>query len=228
MSGSGADGATAAVRAVCVVAELLPEPSNPDNLTAIGKHPVAHAVPVGPYGLGGDLVKDHKHHGGIEQAVYVYADEDAAWWAGELGVDLPPGAFGENLRVSGLPVTDAEIGERWRVGSDGLQLELTSPRIPCATFARHMARRGVPERGWVKRFTAHGAPGAYFAVTSVGTVHAGDPVQVVHRPGHGVTLGAMFAGADDAYARLLTAHESGAISLGAKVLAHCRRGAARG
>jgi MOSC domain-containing protein YiiM len=200
------------VSAVCVVADLLPEPSNPDNLTAIDKRPVAHAVPVGPYGLAGDLVKDHRNHGGLEQAVYVYADADAAWWAGELGIDLPPGAFGENLRVAGIEVTGAEIGQRWRIGGD-LELELTSPRIPCATFARHLGRRGLPERGWVKRFTAHGAPGGYFAVTAPGTVTAGDPVAVVHRPGHGVTLGEMFRGEVQTFRRLLDAEAAGLLRL---------------
>ncbi len=214
----------AEITAVCVVAELLPEPTNPDQLTAIGKAPVQHAVPVGPYGLGGDLVKDHLHHGGIEQAVYAYADSDAAWWTAETGIALPPGAFGENLRTSGVDLNGAEIGERWRVGTTGLELELTCPRIPCATFARHMARRGVPERGWVKRFTAHGAPGAYFAVSSPGTVRAGDAIEVVHRPGHGVTLAQVFL-ADDAatYQRLLDAERAGSVRLYDDTRAHARK-----
>lgn len=212
------------VTKVCIVHELLPEPTNPDQLTAIGKAPVAYAVPVGPYGLGGDLVKDHRHHGGIEQAVYVYADEDAAWWAGELGVELPAGAFGENLRTSGIDVTGAEIGERWRVGTAGLELELTCPRIPCATFARHMARRGAPERGWVKRFTEHGAPGAYFAVSSPGTVAAGDAIEVVHRPGHGITLGRTFThDVPETWQVLLDAEQAGTVRLYDDTRAHARR-----
>lgn len=218
-----ADPARPRVSAVCVVRELLPEPTNPDELTAISKSSVHRAVPVGPYGLGGDLVKDHRHHGGIEQAVYAYADEDAAWWAGELGIALPPGSFGENLRVSGLPVTGAEIGERWRIGTDGLELELTGPRIPCATFARHMGRRGVPEAGWVKRFTARGAPGAYFAVTSPGTLAAGDEIEVVHRPGHGVLLSDVFptVGPDGAR-RLLAAEQAGTVRLQGDMRSHAR------
>ncbi len=211
------------VNAVCVVRELLPEPTNPDELTAISKSAVRRAVPAGPYGLGGDLVKDHRHHGGIEQAVYAYADEDAAWWAGELGISLPPGSFGENLRVSGLPVTGAEIGERWRIGTDGLELELTGPRIPCATFARHMARRGVSETGWVKRFTAHGAPGAYFAVTAPGTVAAGDEIHVMHRPGHGVLLADVFPTVNpDVARRLLAAEQSGTVRLYDSMRTHAR------
>jgi MOSC domain-containing protein YiiM len=207
-----------------VVGELLPEPTNPDNLTAIGKRPVLHTVPVGPYGLGGDLVKDHKHHGGLEQAVYAYAGEDVAWWSGELGVELPPGSFGENLRTTGIGVTTAEIGERWRIGTDGLELELTCPRIPCATFARHMARRGVPERGWVRRFTEHGAPGAYFAVVTPGTVHAGDAIEVSHRPGHGITLGRTFTHDEpETWRPLLEAEAAGVVRLHQATRAHARR-----
>lgn len=219
---------TAAITAVCVVAELLPEPTNPDRLTAIGKAPVPYPVPVGPYGLSGDLVKDHRHHGGVEQAVYVYADEDMHSWVDELGIELPPGAFGENLRSSGIAVTDAEIGERWRVGAGGLELELTGPRIPCATFARHMARRGVPQRGWVKRFTDHGAPGAYFAVLTTGPVRAGDAVEVSHRPGHGVRLGETFLRDDPAlYRRLLDAEAAGAVRLYDDMRRHARKVASR-
>ncbi len=211
--------APARITGVCLVHTLLPEPTNPDELTAIDKRPVRYAVPVGPAGLGGDLVKDHRHHGGPSQAVYVYADEDAAWWADELGVAVPPGLFGENLRTAGLDVTGAEIGERWRVGTDGLVVELTSPRIPCATFARRMAGVGVPQRGWVRRFTDHGAPGGYLAVVAPGTVQAGDEVEVVHRPGHGVTLGDLFRGDGATRARLLEAEAAGAVRLHEKVRA---------
>jgi len=96
-------GITAAqVTAVCVVARLLPEASTPSGLTSIDKRPVAVPVPVGPLGLRGDSQQDTKHHGGDEYAVYLYADEDAAWWATELDRPITPGLFGENLRTSGL------------------------------------------------------------------------------------------------------------------------------
>jgi len=44
----------------------------------------------------------------------------------------------------------------------------------------------------VKRFTAHGASGAYLRVLEPGDVGAGDLVEVVDRPGHGVTVGLTF------------------------------------
>jgi MOSC domain-containing protein YiiM len=176
------------ISAVCVVHTLLPEFSNPDKLTAIDKRAVSFAVPVGPYGLGGDLVKDIRHHGGLDQAVYAYADEDAAWWASELGREITPGLFGENLRTTGVDVTGAEIGERWRIGDGGLVVEVTDPRTPCGTFQRRMG-----EENWIRRFTEHGAPGAYLRVVSEGPVTAGDALEIVHRPGSGITIGTVFA-----------------------------------
>ena len=88
---------SAVVTAVCLVHTLLPEVTNPDRLTAIDKRAVGFAVQAGPLGLAADLVKDFRHHGGIEQAVYLYADEDAAWWAAELGREISPGLFGAGL-----------------------------------------------------------------------------------------------------------------------------------
>jgi MOSC domain-containing protein YiiM len=64
---------------------------------------------------------------------------------------------------------------------------MTAPRIPCAGFERFW---GVPQL--VKRFTAHGASGAYLRLLEAGDVGAGDAVEVVHRPGHGITAGLAF------------------------------------
>ena len=93
---------------------------------------------------------------------------------GRAGPRDPAGLFGENLRTSGIDVSGAEIGQRWRIGEGGLVVEVTSPRVPCATFARRL-----DEPHWVKRFTEHGAPGAYLAVVEPGPVSAGDAVEVV-------------------------------------------------
>lgn len=182
----------AVVDAVNVVKALLPDIRGDLDRTAIDKRPVPGRVAVtapGPSGVGlaGDQIYDRKHHGGPDMAVYAYAAEDLAWWARELGRDIAPGGFGENLTTSGLDVTGAVIGERWQVGDDGLVLEVTSPRIPCKTFQGWM-----DEPHWVKRFTEHGAPGAYLRVAVPGTVGAGDRVTVLSRPDHAVTIGAAF------------------------------------
>jgi MOSC domain-containing protein YiiM len=175
---------TAHVLSVNVVHALIPDIRGDLDLTAIDKRGQTGRVPVGPLGLLGDDQVDKRHHGGEEQAVYAYAREDEQWWAAELGYEITPGQFGENLTTDGLDVTGAVLGERWRVGDDGLVLEVSSPRVPCTTFQGWM-----DEPRWVKRFTEHGAPGAYLRVVSEGTVGSGDEVEVTHRPGHGVTIG---------------------------------------
>jgi MOSC domain-containing protein YiiM len=168
------------------------DPAGRTELTGIDKHPTTEPVPVrapaarGTGGLVGDHVISEVHHGGPDQAVYAFAREDLDDWAAELGRTLRNGVFGENLTTAGLDVTAALIGERWRVGEE-LILEVSSPRIPCNTFAGWME-----ERGWVKRFTRRARPGAYLRVVSPGTIRAGEPVEVVSRPDHDVTIGVAF------------------------------------
>ena len=182
------------VTAVCRV-DRLHRDSGTIGITAIDKRPVDGPVRVRPLGLHADVQADRKHHGGEDQAVYAYADEDAAFFAESLGRDVPPGLFGENLRTSGIDVTGAVTGERWRIGAT-LELEVTIPRTPCGTFARRMK----VDR-WVKRFAEEGRPGAYLRVLRSGPVAAGDPVVVTHRPDHGVTIGQLFAGLSPEQAR---------------------------
>lgn len=172
------------VVSVNVVYALVPDNRGDLDKTAIDKRGLTGRVHVGSLGLQGDDQYDKRHHGGVEQAVYAYAREDAEWWVGQLGYDIAPGRFGENLSTAGLDVTGAVLGERWRIGEDGLVVKVTSPRVPCSTFQGWM-----DEPHWVKRFTDHGAPGAYLRVVAEGTVGAGDEVEVVHRPDHGVTIG---------------------------------------
>jgi MOSC domain-containing protein YiiM len=170
-----------------------PNPAKDIGITGIDKHPVTGRVLVsvpgarkGPSGLAGDTICDTAHHGGDDQAVYAYAREDLDHWAAELGRELRGGVFGENLTTRGLDVTGALIGERWRIG-DEVVLEVADPRTPCGTFANWMA-----EQGWIKRFTAYAAPGAYLRVITPGQIQAGDPITVVSRPDHDVTIGVTF------------------------------------
>jgi MOSC domain-containing protein YiiM len=171
-----------------------PNPWKGLGATGIDKRPVDGPVAVrdpGPKGAGavglmGDRVYDVKHHGGTDQAVYAYAREDLDGWEGELGRPLANGVFGENLTTIGLDVNGALIGERWRVGSD-VTLEVSCPRIPCRTFQGWLERKG-----WIKRFTEAALPGAYLRVIEPGEIRAADPVEIVHRPGHEVTVAFAF------------------------------------
>jgi MOSC domain-containing protein YiiM len=166
----------------------------PDGVSGIDKRPVDGPVRIsapgakgtGGSGVAGDAVCHTRHHGGDDQAVYAVAREDLDGWERELGRPLPNGVFGENLTTEGVDVSGARIGERWRIGSE-VVLEVTSGRTPCRTFQEHLG-----ERGWVRRFTREGAPGAYLRVIEPGEIQAGDPVEIVHRPGHDVTVALQF------------------------------------
>ncbi len=148
--------------------------------TAIDKRPLAARVRVLKLGLDGDEQADQENHGGYEQAVYAYAREDLDWWVERLGRELRDGLFGENITTAGLDITGAAIGETWRLGTAVLQV--TSPRIPCVTFASWLG-----EDRWVKRFARAGRPGAYLRVLSEGEVGPGDDIEVLDRPAITVT-----------------------------------------
>jgi MOSC domain-containing protein YiiM len=171
-------GTTPRLVAVCAVRALRPD-GGPVGVTAIDKSAVAGAVKVGVYGVYADVQADRKHHGGFDKALYAYAAEDAAFWEGELGRDLPPGFFGENLRTEGIDVNASLVGERWRIG-ERVEVEVTMPRTPCQTFARWVG--GDDERGWVRRFSDERRLGPYLRVITPGRVRAGDEITVVHRP----------------------------------------------
>lgn len=158
--------------------------------TAIRKHPQTGPVRVRRSGLLGDSVCDVAFHGGPDRAVYAFAREDLDHWAAELGEPLRDGLFGENLTTSGLDVTDARLGERWRVGN--ALVEVASVRTACRVFSRWMGKHGHEEAGWVRRFTLHGRPGAYLRVLEEGVVERGDAVHVVDRPAHEVSVGMVF------------------------------------
>jgi MOSC domain-containing protein YiiM len=149
--------------------------------TGIDKRPAGHPVAVGPLGLEGDTISSIKHHGGPDQAVYVYGEDDYAWWEAELGRALPPGTFGENLTVAGLATGSSLVGDRLGVGDD-VVLEVTCGRIPCGTLT---ARMGI--RGFAQRFRRAARPGLYCRVVKTGSVARGDPV--VYLPTATTTLG---------------------------------------
>ncbi|GAA4840692.1 MOSC domain-containing protein [Kitasatospora terrestris] len=165
----------------------------PSGTTGVDKRPVDGPVRLsrpGPKGVGasgvaGDDVCDLRFHGGPDRAAYAYAREDLDFWEDEAGRAFAAGSFGENLTTEGVDVTNALIGERWQVG--GVLVEVTGGRIPCRTFQGFLA-----EQGWVKRFTRAGRPGALLRVLEEGEVRAGDPIAVVHRPAHAVTVGTLF------------------------------------
>lgn len=155
------------------------ENAGKSGTTGIFKLPAADAVLITRDGLAGDTISDTKHHGGVDQAVYIYTQPDYDWWAQELGRQLEAGTFGENLTISGLESEPVSIGDRFHI--DGVVLEVTAPRIPCGTLA---ARMGDPQ--FVKRFRQAERPGFYCRVIEGGPVRAG--MAITHEPYTGASL----------------------------------------
>ena len=141
--------------------------------TGIFKRPVEGAVRVGKLGLESDSIVNEKHHGGEDQAVYLYRAEDYDWWSGRLGREVGPGSFGENLTIAGLATPGLPIGTRMCFAD--LMLEVTSPRIPCNTLATRM---GDP--AFIKAFVAAERPGLYCRVIETGTICAGQTFTLDH------------------------------------------------
>ena len=178
------------VLAVCRVHQLHPT-RDTVGVTAIDKRPVDGPVHVYDLGLTGDVQVSRRHHGGETKAVYAYSQADADYWAAELGREIPPGLFGENLRVAGIDASNALVGERWRIGGT-LELEVTGPRTPCRNFQDRM---GEPR--FTARFTQAARTGAYLRVLKAGPVAAGDAVEVLSKPAHGVSIAQVFRGPDE-------------------------------
>lgn len=155
------------------------------GLTGIYKLPAGGPVRVTALGLEGDAVCDTKNHGGVDQAVYVYGEPDYAWWAAELGRDLPPGTFGENLTIAGLESASPAVGDRLHLAE--VVLEVTAPRIPCVMLAARME-----DPAFAKRFRRAERPGVYCRVIHEGVVRAGEPARLEPYAGERITMLEMF------------------------------------
>ncbi|MGF9565210.1 MOSC domain-containing protein [Neorhizobium sp. JUb45] len=166
--------------AVCLGhAEKLPGKS---YKTGINKHAVNSSVMIDREGLVGDAVCNGKYHGGPEQAVLLEGSLTMDWWSHKLDRPLPPGTFGENLVIEGLDNRDVSAGDRF-VFENGLELQATSARTPCATLA---ARMGDPSI--VKTYRQAMRPGIYCRVLKPGMAMAGDGVEHIRHDGANVPI----------------------------------------
>lgn len=149
--------------------------------SAINKMPVTGPVEVGRLGLAGDEQADLTVHGGLDKAVYAYPLEHYAFWEERRAAvlkreeNLPFGAMGENLTLSGLLEEAVWIGDRLEIGNT--VLEVTEPRRPCYKFA---ARMGFGHA--VKLMVQSGFTGFYLRVRQTGNLQQGDAVRLVAGP----------------------------------------------
>jgi len=153
--------------------------------TGIYKMPAYGPIEIKSLGIEGDAICDTKNHGGPDQALYIYGGGDYKWWSDELGKELAPGTFGDNLTISDLESAAFNVGDTIHVGE--VIVQVTSPRIPCGTFATRM---GDPQ--WVKKFRAAERPGLYVRVIKEGVIKAGDPVTVEKYTGEALSILQMY------------------------------------
>ena len=146
-----------------------------------------HAVPataelwLSLVNLAGDGQADLSVHGGIDKAVYAYPSEHLAPWSEELGEELGPAPFGENLSTVGALETDVRIGDLWSWGA--ATLEVCQPRWPCFKLALHRGRADIQGR-----MRASGRTGWYLRVLEPGAVPAAGPIEVRRQDPSAVTV----------------------------------------
>ena len=155
----------------------IPGTSTP---TGIYKQPVSGPVAITRTGIDTDIIADRRHHGGADQAIYVYSGADYDFWARQ-GIVPEPGLFGENLTLDGPDSAAMAIGDRFTIGT--MVLEISYHRTPCLTFAARMG-----DRRWPKRFHQARRPGAYCRVIIPGTVQAGMDVSIAPYGGERISV----------------------------------------
>jgi len=138
--------------------------------TSIFKAPVAGRVRVTSLNVEGDRQSDLTVHSGIDKAVYAYPSEHYGYWRDQLpGMELPWGAFGENLTTEGLLEDQVHVGDRFAAGS--AEFIVTQPRMPCYKINVRFGRSGM-----ARQFLRSGRTGFYLAVLREGEIGAGDAI----------------------------------------------------
>ena len=149
--------------------------------TGIYKSKVEGPVGVSRTNVEGDEQADLSVHGGVDKAVYAYPIEHYEYWRKERSdLEFAPGAFGENLSVSGVD-EQVCIGDTFRIGE--VVLSVTSPRMPCYKLGIKMN-----DASFIKDFMDAQKNGFYFKVLEEGMIKAGDTIEKLGEDGHGLTI----------------------------------------
>lgn len=148
--------------------------------TGGAKRPVPRAM-LRTYGFDGDGQADTQNHGGLDKAVCVYPFDHYPRWERVLGRELTPGAFSENLTISGIRETEVRVGDVFRAGEATMQV--CQPRVPCDKLARKNGERLLPR--WM---SGTGYTGFYMRVLAEGPVDAGSSFKLIERHPDNITI----------------------------------------
>lgn len=149
--------------------------------TGIFKKPAQGPVFLSWCNFEGDGQADTVHHGGRDKAVCVYPHEHYGYWERELGIELEPGAFGENITLGGLSEEEVHIGDVFQLGEAIVQI--SQPRQPCFKLAM---RYGLPDMPLKVQNT--GYTGFYFRVLKEGLVQSTDKLVRTSTHPMGITV----------------------------------------
>jgi MOSC domain-containing protein YiiM len=149
-------------------------------ITGGTKKPVPRAV-LRFENFDGDRQADRVNHGGFEKAVCVYPFDHYPYWSRQLGRDLKPGAFSENLTVLGAMETEVCVGDVFQIGEATVQI--SQPRMPCNKLAGKNGSKMLP-----KLIANVGYTGFYMRVLSEGLVTAGDSFDLVRAHPERITI----------------------------------------
>ena len=148
--------------------------------TGGAKRPVPRAV-LRVSGFEGDGQADRRNHGGPDKAVCVYSSVHYPHWQRMLGRRLDPGAFSENLTVSGIREARVCVGDVFRAGEAVVQV--STPRTPCYKVAGKNGEKQLPK--WI---SGSGYTGFYMRVLEEGLVQKGDAFERVERHPDGIAI----------------------------------------
>lgn len=141
--------------------------------TALYKRSLEEPTWVGWDNLAGDRQADLVNHGGKDKAVCVYPLVHYRGWSQKFGVELRPGAFGENFSVD-LVESQICLGDIFQIGA--LRVEVAQPRRPCWKVCR---RWGIPELA--REMLLTGRTGWYLRVLEPGYVWPGASAVLAER-----------------------------------------------
>jgi MOSC domain-containing protein YiiM len=152
------------------------DPIDREWTTATFKEAVSGPVWLGTQGFDGDQVADPRFHGGSDKATLVYsADHYKPWERKTFFTELPFGAFGENISVSGMVEADVCIGDIYALGE--ARVQVSQPRQPCWKQARRWCIHDL-----VVQINRTGRTGWYLRVLREGHVQAGSHFVLEERP----------------------------------------------
>jgi len=142
-----------------------------------------HAIPNGivtPLGIAGDGHAHPEVHGGPRKALLLITSEGIDELK-EQGFRLYSGALGENLTTRGLNRRSVRVGQRYRIGE--ILVEITKVRSPCETLNAYPGIQKAIYDQEVKdgnpASPLWGLSGFYASVLQTGTIHPGDPIQLL-------------------------------------------------